>query len=296
MTDDRIARDGRPRSAATPSGSEKHGASGPNDLVRQIVIISTTVFMLIAAVIGAGVLGGTPVQDLQGGALGADGSYLAPAKNAFSIWSVIYIGLVAYAVWQALPSQRANVRQRAIGWWIALTMVLNGLWLVTAQFLTLALTVVVMLLLLAALAFTFRRTVVIPRERWTDAVLINGVTGLHLGWVTLAAVANISAWLTQIVPQGWADASATFGVAVLIVVGLIGLAIGWFSRGRLMPAVAISWGLSWVAVGRLTGEPSSDVIGIVAIVVAIVVLTSSVAFLFLRRRSAHRVTQVSTRR
>ncbi|SJN41868.1 hypothetical protein FM104_11685 [Microbacterium esteraromaticum] len=285
MTDHNNVRDTGATRAARRSAAEQQNASRPHDLARQIVIISTTVFMLIAAVIGAGVLGGTPVQDLQDGALGADGSYLAPAKNAFSIWSAIYIGLIAYAIWQALPSQRANARQRAIGWWIALTMVLNGLWLVTAQFLTLFLTVVVMVLLLVALAYTFRLTVVVPRERWTDAVLIGGVTGLHLGWVTLATVANVSAWLTQIVPQSWADAAAAFGVTVLIVVGLIGLAIGWLSRGRIMPAVAISWGLTWLAVGRLTGKPASDTIGMTAIVVAIVVLVGSLVFLVVRRRT-----------
>ena len=67
------------------------------------------------------------MQDLQGGALDADATYLAPARPAFSIWSAIYLGLIAYTVWQAMPGQRASSRQRALGWWIALTMVLVNL-------------------------------------------------------------------------------------------------------------------------------------------------------------------------
>ena len=69
---------------------------------------------------------------------------------------MIYAGLVAYVIWQALPSQRASVRQRAIGWWIALTIVLNGLWLVAAQLLTIEWTVIIIFLLLIALCITFR--------------------------------------------------------------------------------------------------------------------------------------------
>lgn len=256
------------------------------DLGRQIVVISAAVFMIIAALVGTGALGGTPVQDLQGGALDADASYLAPARPAFQIWSVIYLGLLAYTVWQALPGQRASARQRAIGWWIALTMVLNGLWLVLAQFATLLLTVIGIVVLLVALAVTFRIAV---RTRdagggVVDALLIDGVTGLHLGWVTLATVANTAALLTQTAPESWADAATGVGIAVLVAVAVIGIGIAWLSRGRVAPALALAWGLSWLAVGRLSGEPESVGIGVAAIVVAVVVLLAAVVVRMARGR------------
>jgi hypothetical protein len=244
------------------------------DLARQIVVLSAVSFMLIAAVIGAGAFGNTAVEDQQGGALDTDGSYLAPAGPAFSIWSVIYLGLIAYAIWQALPHQRGSERQRAMGWPIAVTMVLNGLWLVAARFGSLFLTVVVIVLLLAALGWAFRTAVVTrdPRGSVVDSVLIDGVTGLHLGWVTLATVANISAWLTTIAPPSWEDAASAIGVVVLAVVAVIGLAIAWRSGWRVAPALALAWGLSWLAVERLTGTPLSTPIAITAVIVALIVL------------------------
>ena len=60
--------------------------NAPRGLLRQIVVIAAVVFMLIAAAVGTGAFGGTPVQDLQDGALDADASLLAPATPAFSIW------------------------------------------------------------------------------------------------------------------------------------------------------------------------------------------------------------------
>jgi hypothetical protein len=250
----------------------------PRDLTRQIVVIAAACFMIIAAMVGTGLFGGTAVQDLQGGALDEDGSYLAPASPAFSIWSAIYLGLIGYTVWQALPGQRTNPRQRAIGWWVALTMVLNGLWLVLAQFTTLIATVIGIVVLLIALGITFRISVA-TRETgggFLDALLIDGVTGLHLGWVTLATVANITAWLTQLAPESWSESATGWGIAVLVVVGLIGLAIAVFSGGRIAPAVALAWGLSWLAVARLTGEPESVGIGVTAIILAVVVLLGAV--------------------
>lgn len=252
-------------------------ASTSRDIARQIVVISAAVFMIIGAMVGTGLFGGTAVQDLQGGALDSDGSFLAPARSAFSIWTVIYVGLFAYTVWQALPGQRANPRQRVIGWWIAVTMVLNGLWLVTAQFSTLPLTVLAIVVLLVALSITFRRAVKHPPTGWLDAALIDGVTGLHLGWVTLATVANTSAWLTQIAPDSLAAYPHPIGVAVLVVVAIVGLAIGWASGWRFAPGAAMAWGLGWISVARLTGEPHSDAIGITAAIVAFVVVVPPIA-------------------
>lgn len=247
--------------------------NAPRDLLRQIVVISAVVFMLVAAAVGTGAFGGTPVQDLQGGALDADASLLAPATPAFSIWSVIYILLIAYAIWQALPSQRTRDRQRAIGWLVAITAVLNGLWLVLAQFTTLPLTVAGIVLLLVALCVTFRRTVTEPGRGVLDSLLIDGVTGLHLGWVSLATVANTAAWLTATGPADWAAAGEIVAVIVLAVVAVIGVGIAWASRWRIAPGLALAWGLSWLAVGRLVTEPQSTVVGIAAIVVAVIVIT-----------------------
>ncbi len=260
--------------------------SRPSGVARQVAVISAAVFMIIAALIGTGFFGGTPVENLQDGKLSAEYSYLAPAQQAFQIWSVIYLGLLAYMVWQALPGQRATDRQRALGWWIALSMVLNGLWLVFAQFTTLLLTVIGIVTLLIVLCIIFRIAV---RTRETgggvlDSVLIDGANGLHLGWVTLATVANTTAFLTDVAPEEWGEVATPVGVAVLVVVGLVGVGIAWFSRGRIAPALALTWGLSWLAVGRLTGEPESTGIGVTAIVVAVVVLLAAVVVRVTRGR------------
>lgn len=262
------------------------------DLTRQIVVISAFCFMIVAAMVGTGLLGGTPVQDLQDGALDADASYLAPARPAFSIWTAIYVGLLAYTVWQALPGQRSRERQRALGWLIAGTMALNGLWLVAAQFGTLPLTVLAIIVLLSLLGVTFHRTVIEPAEGWADRLLVDGVTGLHLGWVTLATVANITAWLTSIGPPEWDDAANLWGVLVLIAVAVIGLGIEAASGWRIAPALALAWGLTWLAVGRLSGEPASGPIGVAALVVAALLLVVAVVGTAVREAIAMRTAEV----
>ena len=147
-----------------------------SDVTRQILVIAAFVFMIIGDAVGLGAFGGTPIQDAQGGSFSPDTSYLTPATEAFAIWTPIYLGLAIYVIWQALPSQRARDRQRSLGWLIALTMVLNGLWLVTVQFLSVWATVVCIILLLAALVITYLRAVRTrePADGWLDGILIDG--------------------------------------------------------------------------------------------------------------------------
>src|SRR5512137_1573723 len=55
--------------------------------------------------------------------------YFVPAGYVFSIWGLIYLGLIAMAIYQALPSQRANPRLRSTGWWISLGGLANIAWI-----------------------------------------------------------------------------------------------------------------------------------------------------------------------
>ena len=53
-----------------------------------------------------------------------------PAGYVFSVWGLIYTGLIAYTVWQALPKNRDDARMRTIGWWFVVGSIANTLWLV----------------------------------------------------------------------------------------------------------------------------------------------------------------------
>lgn len=244
------------------------------DLSRQIVVISAFCFMIVGDMVGIGAFGGTPIQDAVGGAFDPDASYLTPTTTAFSIWSLIYLGLLGYTVWQALPSQRASERQRVVGWWIALTMVLNGAWLVTVQFAGVWATVAVLALLLAALCVAYVKIVRTrePHDGILPALLYDGATGLHLGWATLATVANLGAALTATGPESWAGAAALAGTLVVVAVVVIALALTAWSRWSIAPALAIGWGLGWLSVARLGGDLPSTPIGIAALVGAILVI------------------------
>lgn len=243
-----------------------------SDRVRRAVVLLTVAGSLVAAVIGSGLVGGTSIADAAGGAFAADATVLAPAGFAFSIWSVIYLGLLAYAIWQAVPAQAAKPRHRAVGYGVAASALLNAVWIVCVLAWRIAESFVIIVLLLCVLLVTFVRACRSPQRRTVaELVLIDGVIGLYLGWVTVAAAANLAAWLADIGISAWSEAPGVPGTLTLIAAGLVALFTAW-RGGRWAPAVATAWGLVWIAVGRWAEDPAAPVVASTAIVLAVLVV------------------------
>jgi len=243
-----------------------------SDRVRRIVVALTVLGAVVGALFGSGLLGGTAIQDAAGGAFAADATVLAPAGAAFIIWSVIYLGLVLYALWQLVPAQAAKPLHRAVGYGVASSAVLNAVWIACVQAWRIAESFVIIVILLGVLLFTFVRVCRRPRRGTVaEIVLIDGMIGLYLGWVTVAAAANLAAWLAAVGLNSWAEAPGIPGVITLIGAGLIAVFTAW-RGGRWAPAVATSWGLVWIAVGRWSLDPAAPVVASVAVVLAVVVL------------------------
>ncbi|WP_025157899.1 tryptophan-rich sensory protein [Leifsonia aquatica] len=253
------------------------------DRVRQSTVIAAAVVALIGAVVGSGLLGGTPIPRVAGGALGADATLLAPAGPAFAIWTVIYAGLVLYAIWQALPSQAGRERQRRLGYWMVASLLLNAAWILSVQAGLLALSVAVIAVLLAVLVVAFVRLRDRAGGTMADTILFDGTVGLYLGWVMVATVANIAAGLTASGFDGFGWSPHAWGLVVVAVVAVLGCALAVWDRGRLAPAAATSWGLAWVGVARLEGSLPSAPVAVSAFAAAGLILLVAVAVRVVRR-------------
>lgn len=225
------------------------------------------VFMVIGTLVGIGVIG-TRVEESSGGSLAADATLVAPAGPAFTIWSVIYLGLTVYVVHQWLPEQGTDRRHRAIGWWAAASMVLNAVWLLVTQAGWIWLSVGVIVVLALVLVRILDLLAAIPSYGVVEVASVDLTFGLYLGWVAVASVANLGAALAASGVALESGVVATL-LALLLVVLAAGIGAALAARiGRWAVAAAMSWGLTWVAVGRLSDQPRSVVVGLVALVAA----------------------------
>ena len=244
------------------------------DQVRRVAVIAAEVFCVVGTLFGIGVIG-TRVEESSGGALAATATLVAPAGPAFSIWTPIYVGLLAYAVWQALPVNAVRARVRSTGWLAASSMVLNAAWLLVTQQGWIWASVVVIVALALTLGTLVERLTHKPASTTWDRVLLDGTFGLYLGWVAVATCANITAALVDSGVDLGATANQIAAVAVLAVAAGLGVLFARRLGGRWAVAAAMAWGLAWIAVGRLGDEPRSVATGIAGIVAALVVLAAA---------------------
>jgi hypothetical protein len=255
----------------TTTGRPRVGAS---DRVRQASVTVAEVVCVVGTLVGVGVLG-TRVEESSEGALAADATLLAPAGPAFAIWTLIYLGLAAYTVWQWLPEQATDRRHRAIGWPAAASMVLNALWLLVTQQGWIWASVIVMAALVAVLGTLVQRLERIRSYGTAESVIVDGTFGLYLGWVAVAACANVTAALVDsgVDPGGYAAQLAA--VAVLAVAAYVGRQLAARLGGRWAVAWGMAWGLAWIAWGRAAGEPRALLVAVAAFVAAAVVLAAA---------------------
>ncbi len=248
--------------------------------LRQLAVVVTVLFTLVVN----GLANALPINGQNTGQISDRFQvYFVPAGYVFAIWGVIYLGLIAFAVFQALPTQRENPRLQATGWWIALGGLANGVWIFLWHFESFALTVVVVLVLLATLIVTYLRlgigrTAVPAAETWAVRVPFS----IYLGWITVATVANVTSLLDDLNWDGFEIAPEIWMGLVLVAVVAIATMMA-FTRRDVAYALVILWALAGVAV-KHAAVPAVAIPTWVAF--GLVALTLASAFLVRRRALA----------
>ena len=124
------------------------------DTLRQLV----NVIGVIVALTVNGLANALPLNGKLTGAISDSFAvYFVPAGYVFAIWGIIYIGLLAFGIYQALPSQRENPRLRSLGYWFALSCLANSVWIFFWHYLLFPLTLIAMLTLLVSLIVIYQR-------------------------------------------------------------------------------------------------------------------------------------------
>jgi len=139
--------------------------------------------------------------------------------------------------------------------------------------------------LLAVLVQAFLQAIAYPPTSVADGIITDATIGLYLGWACVATAANVTALLVASGFTGWGLAPELWSVVVVAVGAAVGVVLAVVSRGRISPALTLAWGLTWVAVGRLAGEPASLVTGIAASVAVAIVLIVTIVIRLTRRKA-----------
>jgi benzodiazapine receptor len=208
--------------------------------------------------------------------------FFVPAGYVFAIWGVIYIGWIAFVIYQALPAQKESPRLRRLGYLFALSGLFNAAWLFCWHFNQFSLSVVVMLVLLGLLIASYlrldvARTKVGNAEKWCVDVPFS----VYLGWITVATVANITDLLYYVNWNGFGMPPEAWAVIMLIVASLVGLVMALTRRDSAYLFVLI-----WSFAGIAVKQAAVPMVAYAAWIAALVALGLAVYSIVQRRRVA----------
>lgn len=202
-----------------------------------------------------------------------------PTGLTFSIWGVIYLALLGFTLYQvgnlfSTKASRANTITGQIGIWYFVSSLLNAIWIIVWHYELVPVSVAVMLLLLVSLLIlNFGITNIAHPMTGTERFLTKAPFGLYLGWICVATIANVTAWLTGIRWQGGFEQD-TWAVIMICA----GTAIALFAAVRMRNgylSLAVVWAFAGIVLKRLETEPLFYSIVFVAAVGAFILLIYS---------------------
>jgi hypothetical protein len=201
-------------------------------------------------------------------------NYFLPANYVFSIWGVIFLAIIAFGIYQALPSQRDNPVIKRIGWWFVISCLTNMGWLVAFQYDQFPLSMVIMAMLLVSLLIIYLRSrepgvTLSTADKW----LIRAPFSIYLGWITVATVANMTYVLLQAQWDGLGISYETWGAIMIVVGGLIAGTMAYRFKDLIYAAVIV-----WAFVGIIARHPNVGVVAVSAgLLAALVALAALIA-------------------
>lgn len=221
---------------------------------------------------GSGGLYGNATGDVSG----FYPTLFTPAGITFSIWSIIYSFNLAFVIHQLNKSFRfpENFNVKLNGGFLYVCLV-NAGWVLAWHQLAVGASLLLMLLLLGGLLYCYlqARTVKTSAKYYTEYVNFS----IYLGWISVATIANVAIYLTQI---GIGYEGAIAAVLTLITI-LVAVLLGLFfiyKQSNPWYAMVILWASIGIYLARnVDTSAGADMVKVGAIA-AIVILSCGLVY------------------
>ena len=209
-----------------------------------------------------------------------------PSGITFAIWGVIYLFMVIFIVYQLKGIRKGEAPSvvNTIGGYFILSCVANIVWIFVWQYKYITWTLVPMVLLLICLIEMYTRLGIgkTPTPR-RERLAVHVFFSIYLGWITVATVANVAAYLVAI---GWnsllgLSAVTWFGL-VLSVAAVVAILVIW-TRKDLAYTLVIIWAFLGIIIKHLQSSVVQPVLAAFTAVMLVIVL-----FAYLIRLVANR--------
>jgi hypothetical protein len=212
-----------------------------------------------------------------------------PAGFTFLIWGVIYLLLAAFVVYQlilALRGSEEGVRLAGrIGPLFLLSCFSNGGWIFAWHFERVGVSVLIMLVLLGSLIGIYERLRMGGgKAAASERYLVRLPFSVYLGWITIATIVNVTAFL---VARGWNGFGLpdSFWTVVVVLVGILITLVVLFRRRDIPFALVVDWALVGILFKRLSYDEEPIISILIGIIAGLFLITAGILFQILQGMS-----------
>jgi hypothetical protein len=195
---------------------------------------------------------------------------VTPAGYAFSIWSVIYFGMVVFSIYQALPKNAG--RFRSVRSLYIVSCAANCAWIFFWHREELAMCLLIILALLASLLFINIKLK--NAETNGQFWLAKAPFGIYFGWVTVASMVNLLIVWKNLNGDLPASTEMILSCVFILLAAAAGILVRIKLANYLYP-LAIAWAVTAIAV-KQSGHTLIVVSAAVACIVSLFVALSFV--------------------
>lgn len=194
-------------------------------------------------------------------------SLFTPAGFTFSIWGVIYIFLIAYAIYQLHPRNKYRTTFDRINRHFVVNCTANTLWIVCWHYDFITLSLILMAVILTSLIGIYRHVLPGKLQGFRDHIFVKIPFSLYLGWITVATLANISVEQTVIGMDNWIMTKTVWVFVELALAGAVGTVMVIRYRDPIFGSV-----VAWAAYGITDKQIDTPEVAGAAAAVMILVL------------------------
>ena len=185
-----------------------------------------------------------------------------PAGITFSIWGIIYLLLLAYCIVQFTGINQAVVSD--IGWLFGISCILNASWIVFWHYQKLPLSLIVMVGLLVTLIMINLQIRNLPFG------IIKASFGIYLGWICIAAIANVTALLVHYNWNGFGIPGEIWAI-IMIAAGTLIVVLTIYRMINPFIGLSVIWAFTGIILKRHEDYRSIVITSVLAIIIVTIV-------------------------
>ena len=208
--------------------------------------------------------------------------YFVPAGFTFTIWGIIYLGLILFGIYQLRSNKYSELFRKMLPAFL-IGCIANSVWIILWHYLQINISIVVMLILLVSLIVNYLQ---IEKEKVKKDNLFNWCVkypiSLYLGWISVATIANVTVVLFNNGFDGFNIPSQVWSMLLILVSGVLG-SVFILRKRDIIYSIVILWSTFGIAYKFIT-----ESLILVGVIVAWVIILSSMLIAFYKNRASYK--------